>query len=577
MSTLTLCLAQLNFTVGDLSGNADKMIEVIGEAGNKADLIVFSELGLTGYYPMDLLDLPYFVDAQQDHLARIAAATEGMRAAVVVGFVGRNPLRTGKTLHNSIVVFEDGREVFKYHKQLLPTYSVFDEDRHFEPGTLDGIFVFRGVNLGFAICEDLWNDLGVEGRVEYAVDPVKALAAAGAQVVISVNASPSHAGKVLERDAVFRRFADWQLPLVYVNQVGGNDEIQYDGNSFAQNAEARAVCRLPAFGEGLGYVDVVPVGEGRFDLIGRDSIMPPPAPVYGASFFKAQIIQGLRDYARKCGFGKVVVGSSGGIDSAVTLALAAEALGPQNVVAITMPSRHSSEGSVTDSEALCRALGIPLLYRAIEPDYALACAEFERVFGVAPSRLTRENMQARIRGRVLMEYSNHFGHLLLTTGNKSEMSVGYATLYGDMSGGLNLIGDLWKMEVYALAEYINEAAGREIIPRTIIEKAPSAELADGQRDEDSLPPYPVLDALLKLILEPDLLTVDERTEALALAGKASPDIQQKVVRMVKNAEFKRRQAPPIIRVHRRAFGFGRRMPLAQRFVPDVADIVRNSG
>jgi NAD+ synthetase len=242
-----------------------------------------------------------------------------------------------------------------------------------------------------------------------------------------------------------------------------------------------------------------------------------------------------------------------------------------------MPSRHSSEGSVTDSEALCRALGIPLLYRAIEPDYALACAEFERVFGVAPSRLTRENMQARIRGRVLMEYSNHFGHLLLTTGNKSEMSVGYATLYGDMSGGLNLIGDLWKMEVYALAEYINEAAGREIIPRTIIEKAPSAELADGQRDEDSLPPYPVLDALLKLILEPDLLTVDERTEALALAGKASPDIQQKVVRMVKNAEFKRRQAPPIIRVHRRAFGFGRRMPLAQRFVPDAADIVRNNG
>ncbi|CAI8808619.1 NAD+ synthase [Methylocaldum szegediense] len=577
MTRLTLCLAQLNFTVGGLAGNADKMIEVIQNAGNQADLIVFSELGLTGYYPMDLLDLPYFVDAQEAHLARIAAATKGMRAAAVVGFVDRNPLRTGKALHNSLAVFEDGREVFKYHKQLLPTYAVFDEDRHFEPGTRDGIYPFRGLNLAFAICEDLWNDLGVEGRVEYAVDPVKALAAAGAHVVVSINASPSHVGKVLEREAVFRRFADWKLPLVYVNQVGGNDEIQYDGNSFAQNAEASVVCRLPAFGEGLGYVDVVPVGDGRFDVLGRDSTVPPPAPTCGSGFFKAQIIQGLRDYARKCGFGKVVVGSSGGIDSAVTLALAAEALGPQNVVAITMPSRHSSEGSVTDSEALCEALGVPLLYRAIEPDYALACAEFERAFGTPPSGLTRENMQARIRGRILMEYANHFGHLLLTTGNKSEMSVGYATLYGDMSGGLNLIGDLWKTEVYALAEHINAEAGRDIIPRAIIEKAPSAELADGQRDEDSLPPYPVLDALLKLILEPDLLSADERVEALALANKASRDVQQKVIRMVKNAEFKRWQAPPIIRVHRRAFGFGRRMPLAQRFVPNVADIVRNNG
>jgi NAD+ synthetase len=577
MAQLTLCLAQLNFTVGDLAGNADKMIEVIRRAGNRVDLIVFSELGLTGYYPMDLLDLPYFIDAQQEPLARIAAATQGVKAAAAVGFVDRNPGRTGKALHNSVVVFEDGREIFKYHKQLLPTYSVFDEDRHFEPGTHPGIFTFRGVNLGLAICEDIWNDLGVEGRVEYADDPVQALASAGAQIVVSVNASPSHAGKVPERTAAFRRFADWQLPLVYVNQVGGNNEIQYDGNSFANNRKGEAVLRLPAFGEGLGFVDVMATGGRGFDICCRDPHTPPSAPVCGPGFYHAQISQGLRDYVRKCGFGKVVVGSSGGIDSAVTLALAAEALGPENVVAITMPTRHSSQGSVTDSEALCRALGVPLLYRSIEPDYALACSEFERAFGTPPSGLTRENMQARIRGRVLMEYSNHFGHLLLTTGNKSEMSVGYATLYGDMSGGLNLIGDLWKMEVYALAEHINAIAGRELIPRSIIEKAPSAELADGQRDEDSLPPYPVLDALLKLILEPDLLTADERAEALALAGRADPDIRQKVVSMVKNAEFKRWQAPPIIRVHRRAFGFGRRMPLAQRFVPSATDIMRNSG
>lgn len=576
MSTLTICLAQLNFTVGDLAGNADKMIKVIQEAGNKADLIVFSELSLTGYYPMDLLDLPYFIEAQQEHLDRIAASTQNVRAAAVVGFVDRNRSWTGKALHNALAVFEDGRQVFTYHKQLLPTYSIFDEDRHFEPGTTTGIFNFRGVDLGFAICEDIWNDLGAEGRVEYSTDPVEALDNAGAQVVISINASPSHTSKVLERMTTFRRFGDWLLPLIYVNQVGGNDEIQYDGNSFANNAKGNTVSRLPAFEEGLAYMDVVPAGGRYLDIVGRDESMPPAAPVSGPAFYKAQIIQGLRDYANKCGFSKVVVGSSGGIDSAVTLALASEALGPDNVVAITMPSRHSSEGSVTDSEALCETLGVTLIHRSIESDYALACSEFERAFGTPPSGLTRENMQARIRGRLLMEYSNQFGHLLLTTGNKSEMSVGYATLYGDMSGGLNLIGDLWKMEVYALAEHINAAADREIIPRTIIEKAPSAELADGQRDEDSLPPYPVLDALLKLILEPDLLTSDERAKALALAGKSSPDVQQKVVRLVKNAEFKRWQAPPIIRVHRRAFGFGRRMPLAQRFVPNAADIVRDN-
>lgn len=574
MSTLKLALAQLNFTVGDLAGNADRMIAQLEKYGNQTDLIVFSELSLTGYYPMDLLDLPYFIDAQQAQLARIAAATKHSRAAVVVGYVARNTERAGKPLHNAIAVFEAGEPIFSYHKQLLPTYSVFDEDRHFEPGRQSGLFTFRGVRLGFAICEDIWNDLGAEGRVEYGHDPVEALAKAGAEVVISVNASPSHAGKVLERSAAFSRFARWQLPLVYVNQVGGNDEIQYDGNSFAKDASGTAVRRLPAFTEGFGIVELIK-REQRYDLISHDVVTQESVPARGATFYKAQIVQGLRDYARKCGFSRVVVGSSGGIDSAVTLALAAEALGPDNVVAITMPSRHSSTGSVDDSARLCAALGVPLLQRIIEPDYRLSCEEFEKTFGCAPSGLTRENMQARIRGRILMEYSNHFGHLLLTTGNKSEMSVGYATLYGDMSGGLNLIGDLWKMEVYALAEHINEMAGRELIPRAIIDKAPSAELADDQRDEDSLPPYPVLDAILRLILEPDLLTAEEKKQSLALAQSVDADTQQRIARLVKGAEFKRWQAPPIIRVHRRAFGFGRRMPLAQHFIPNARDIIRN--
>lgn len=564
---MKIVLAQCNFTVGDFAGNCEKILSIYQGHADAADAVVFSELALSGYYPGDLLTQRGFLLAQDQSLGRLAQATAGKRAALITGFVDRNR-GAGKPLHNAMAIFSDGELVHRYHKRLLPTYNIFDEARHFEPGTQAGVYVLAGTRIGLAICEDLWND---ETDRDYDDMPIKELADAGVRMVLSINASPSNLGKYQERLERFRATAArHQVALLSLNQVGGNDEIIFDGHSFLIDREGKLRAEFAGFVEQVHRFefdrdcnwladDSAAVTRNLGQQLASDS-----------EFFYQQILLGLRDYAQKCGFKRVVVGSSGGIDSAITLALAAKALGPENVLAITMPSRYSSEGSINDSKDLCQALGIELRTASIEAQFALAVADFERVHGETPNSLTQQNMQARLRGRMLMEVSNHSSYLLLSTGNKSEMSVGYATLYGDMNGGLNLIGDLYKMDVYALSRWINAQAGRELIPQEIIDKEPSAELAPGQKDSDALPPYPILDAILRLAVEGSALSASETQQLRAFLADTPLIEVQRVLKLLTRAEFKRHQAPPIIRCQRRAFGIGWRMPIAQRFISDAA-------
>ena len=561
---LRITVAQLNYTVGDIAGNVAKMVAAARQAARAdADLVVFSELSLTGYYPGDLLDEP-------DFLARVASGLDALLAASselpALHWIVGTPLPregAGKRLQNALVVIRDGEIVLRYAKQLLPTYNIFDELRHFAPGP-DVARVLRigQAQVGLMICEDGWNDAGAD----YAVNPFSRLADAAPDLVVSINASPSDIGKRETRHQVFgdacRRHG---LPLLYVNQVGGQDQIVFDGAAFAVEPKAGVCFEAKRFVED---VTTLCFDDGRFTQ--EDGAALPPVAAEGLStmaFYRAQIVLGLRDYARRCGFTRAVIGSSGGIDSALTLALAVDALGADNVVAITMPSVFSSAGSVDDSVTLCRNLGVALHTHPIADTVAAFAAQFEASFGRPLQGLPLENLQARVRGTTLMEYSNTYGHLLLTTGNKSEISVGYCTLYGDTNGGLGLIGDLYKTEVFALSRHVNEAAGRELIPAAIIDKAPSAELAPGQRDTDSLPPYPVLDEILKLLIEGGRLAPRELSAATEFVARLRADaageaLVQRVRAMIARNEYKRRQAPPIIRVRSRAFGIGRQMPIA---------------
>lgn len=564
---LKITLAQLNFTVGDIDGNVAKMVAAAQQAALAgAELVVFSELSLCGYFPGDLLEEPGFL-AQVS--AGLTALLQASRQLPALHWVVGMPLEregTGKRLHNALVVLKAGEVVLRYAKQLLPTYNIFDEHRHFEPGP-DEARVLRvgSTQIGLMICEDGWNDLGAD----YAVNPFKRLADAAPDFVISINASPSNIGKREQRHQIFsaasRRHG---LPLLYVNQVGGQDQLVFDGASFAVEPKSGVTFEAGRFVE-----DVSTLGfeNGRF--LNERGEAPAAVSRQGLAtmdFYRAQIVLGLRDYARRCGFRQAVVGSSGGIDSALTLALAVEALGPGNVAAVTMPSVFSSAGSVDDSAALCRNIGITLHHHPIAETVASFGRQFEASFATPLQGLPLENLQARVRGTVLMEYSNAFGHLLLTTGNKSEISVGYCTLYGDTNGGLGLIGDLYKTEVFELARHLNEAAGHEVIPQAIIAKEPSAELAPGQRDIDSLPPYPVLDEILKVLVEGQGLAVAEREHAYAFVGQLrhGPDgeaLFQRIRRLIARNEYKRRQAPHIVRVRARAFGTGRQMPIAAKF------------
>ncbi len=564
---LRITLAQINPTVGDVAGNVESARRAALQAAQAgATMIVFPELSLTGYYPGDLLDEASFLDSVDRGLAELLAAT---RELPQLHWVIGAPLQRegpGKLLHNGLLVLKDGRIVLRYAKQLLPTYGIFDERRHFEPGPdVTRVLRIGDTQVGFMICEDGWND---DNR-DYPVNPFQRLADAAPDLVVSINASPSHVGKREHRHQLFARAcARHGFPLIYVNQIGGQDQLVYDGASFAVTPREGVVFEAARFREDIVTLEFA---GAMFTLAGGA-----PLPAFNRAglpapeFYRRQIVLGLRDYARRCGFAKAVVGSSGGIDSALTLALAVEALGAPNVSAVTMPSQFSSGGSVSDSQQLCANLGIALHAHPIRDLVSAYAGGFEQAFAAPLQGLAHENLQARIRGTILMEYSNAFGHLLLTTGNKSELSVGYCTLYGDTNGGLGLIGDIYKTEVFELSRHLNAAVGRELIPVSIIDKPPSAELAPGQRDTDTLPPYETLDTILKQLIEGASLGSEERAEvqtrfAALAAGSEGGALVARIRQMIARNEYKRRQAPPVLRVRARAFGSGRQMPIAAHY------------
>lgn len=562
-------LAQINPTVADFDGNIALIREqVAAAAAAGADLVAFPELVITGYYPKDILLEPGFIDRAEQAFAKVCELSlEYPDLHIVVGLPIRNTGR-GKKLFNGLRVVKNGGWVFEYHKQLLPTYNIFDERRHFEPGGFNPNTIdVGGLRIAFLVCEDIWD---VDG-LDYLAQPLKDLQVSRPDVIVSINASPSNVGKRAVRHELAKRIVTrTRAALVYVNQVGGQDELVFDGSSFVMSNGGTLLAECDRFvSQGL-TVDMDFVGNLAFhapDIRAERELEP-------AAFYIEQTCLGLKDYMRRCGFtknSKIVVGSSGGIDSAVTLALAVRAIGAENVVAITMPSEYSSTGSVSDSVELCNNLGVKLHHHGIRglvdvEREAFAAAFNEGLTGpqVELKGLALENIQARFRGTILMTYSNSFGALLLTTGNKAECAVGYATLYGDMNGGLNLIGDLYKMEVYDVAREINRQAGRELIPQVIIDKAPSAELAPGQRDDDSLPPYPVLDEILRGLIEFE----PQAVEYIRSIEQGEDGVLKKHLvdtrRRLALSEYKRRQAAPIIRVRARAFGTGRQMPLTAK-------------
>lgn len=550
---MKIALCQLNPTVGDLAGNHAKIVDFARRAADAgADLAVFPELCVVGYPPLDLLESPAFMDDVEETVRRIAAEVPP-EIGVILGAPVRNPEPVGKRLFNAALLFEGGRKIAEVHKVLLPTYDVFDEVRYFEPGDRCSPVMFRGVRLGLHVCEDMWNnEEHAEVRL-YEYNPIDALAEAGAELFVNISASPFSLGKHAARNAVVGASSrEHGLPFVLVNQVGANTELLFDGDSRVHAADGTRLLCAPSFEEALLVWDT------------DEDAGPCPVERETIADLHDALVMGIRDYFDKTGiFSKALLGLSGGIDSAVVCALAAEALGPERVVGITMPSKFSSEGSVTDSEALARNLGIAFHEIPIGPAVDAFDAMLAPLFeGTAPG-VAEENIQARARGMALMAVSNKFGYLLLATGNKSEMAVGYATLYGDMNGGLAVLADVFKQQVYALARFVNERAGREVVPESTITKPPSAELRPGQQDSDSLPPYDVLDLILKLYVE-ELVDLRE----IVLRTGFEPALVARVLQMVDRSEFKRRQAAPGLRVSARAFGLGRRMPIVMRRTRD---------
>ena len=543
MTPLRVALCQLDPVVGDVAGNRDRVGRAASEARSKgADLAVFPELVLTGYPPKDLLERPAFVAANleaKDALAR--EATNGL--AILLGFADRRDAPVGRRLFNGAALLADGKVQSVHHKRLLPTYDVFDEHRWFEPATSLAPATLGGRSLGVTICEDIWNDLDFWPERLYPIDPLESLAP-GSEVLVNLSASPFTLPKRHLRPKMLAGAAARHgRPLVFVNQVGGNDELVFDGCSAVYDAEGRLLCRAREFAEDLVVCDLPGTGEIR-ETAGSDD-----AAAYAA------LVLGVRDYAAKCGFRTAVVGLSGGIDSALTACIAADALGADRLTCVSMPSPYSSKGSIDDARALADALGARFVTIPIGEVFAELCRTLSGVFEGRPEDVTEENLQARVRGTMLMAISNKFGPLLLTTGNKSELAVGYCTLYGDMCGGLAVISDVPKTMVYALARHANARAAR--IPEATFTKAPSAELRPDQTDQDTLPPYAVLDRILEAYVERGLSPAE-------IAGEGNDvDVVARVVGMVDRSEYKRRQAAPGIILTSKAFGPGRRMPIAR--------------
>jgi len=541
-----IALGQINPTVGDFSGNAAKIIQFALEARSAgAGLILFPELAVCGYPPRDLVERPSFVARNRETVEHIAAETQGI--AVICGMVTPAAAESGKAVMNSAAFLRDGRIEFVQSKMLLPTYDVFDEMRNFAPAKSQQLFNFCGNRMALTICEDAWNDKHFWHRRLYGVDPVEELVRTGGNFVLNISASPFWLGKrELRHDMLASIARNQKVPVAMVNQVGGNDSLVFDGSSLVIAPDGQVIAQGKSFEEDLIYFDSQALtGQMHEQIVGEE------ASAYGA------LVLGTKDYVRKCGFQRAIVGLSGGIDSALTASIAADALGPENVIGIGMPGPYSSPGSIDDARALAANLKIRFELLSIEEMYKSARQTLAPVFAGIPEDVTEENIQSRARGMLLMAMSNKFGALVLSTGNKSELAVGYCTLYGDMVGGLAVISDVPKTLVYGLSRYVNSL--RKVIPEATIEKPPSAELRPDQRDSDSLPPYDVLDAILE-----DFVEESYSAEQIAHVHNFDPELVRRVIRMVERSEYKRQQAAPGIKISAKAFGFGRRFPIAAK-------------
>jgi NAD+ synthase (glutamine-hydrolysing) len=541
-----IALGQINPTVGDFSQNAAKIIQFARQARSAgAGLILFPELAVSGYPPHDLVERPSFVTRNRETVERIAAETQGI--AVICGMVTPAEADSGKKVMNSAALLREGRIEFIQSKMLLPTYDVFDELRNFAPAKSQQLFSFCGNQMALTICEDAWNDKRFWNKRLYRIDPVEELVRAGGNFVLNISASPFWLGKrELRRDMLAAIAHNQKVPVAMVNQVGGNDSLVFDGSSLVIAPDGQVIAQGKSFEEDLIYFDSQSLtGDMHTQTIGEE-----------ASAYEALVL-GTRDYVHKCGFERAIIGLSGGIDSALTASIAVDALGSENIIGVGMPGPYSSRGSIDDAQQLARNLKIRFELLSIDEIYEAARRTLVPVFTGMPEDVTEENIQSRARGMLLMAMSNKFGALVLSTGNKSELAVGYCTLYGDMVGGLAVISDVPKTLVYRLSAYVNSR--RKVIPEATIEKPPSAELRPDQRDSDSLPPYEVLDDILE-----DFVEESWSAEQIARAHNFDPDLVRRVIRMVERSEYKRQQAAPGIKISAKAFGYGRRFPIAAK-------------
>lgn len=540
---MKIYLAQINTTVGAIKTNTNKIIEYAHKAmACGGNLVVFHEMAITGYPPKDLLDRKEFVD---DNIAAVNLIAKSCpKIGIIVGFVDHNPNKQGKRLMNAAALTYGGKVISKTYKSLLPFYDVFDEGRYFEPSSEVHVSEFLGKKTGITICEDVWNDKDASNVQYYQINPVEELIKQKSEIIITINSSPFHAGKPAMRNNMLKKLAvKYRTPVIYVNQVGGNDSLIFDGGSVVFDSDGVVKARAKMFEEDFIVYDTEAKSGDISDTSNNDTEM-----VFNA------LVTGVRDYFRKCGIKKAIIGVSGGIDSALSTCIATEALGKENVLGVSMPSKYSSKASIEDAKELCANLGVEFKIIPIQKIVDVYSETMKDEFKNLTADTTEENIQARVRANILLAMSNKFGYLVLNNGNKSESSVGYCTLYGDMAGGLAVISDVPKYMVYELARYVNR--DRKIVPENIFTKAPSAELKPNQTDQDTLPPYDILDKIIKAYVE------ESKGKDEIIAMGIDKDIVEKTIRMINASEYKRHQMPPGLKVTTKAYGFGRRMPIA---------------